>query len=135
MQQLPIGTSDVLSLTNAHRQAVAGDAASNAQTPEEVREAAKSFEAFFLHTALEQMSKGLGTDDYFGGGNAEAIWRSYLNEEIGKDMAESGGIGIANIVERDLLGADATYAPPRNHPFHSLSQELPDALPLPLKGR
>ncbi|MCH9780834.1 MAG: rod-binding protein [Alphaproteobacteria bacterium] len=83
------------------------------------RKAAQSFEAFFLRTALEDMSKGLSVDHPFGGGNAENVWRGFLNEELGKSMAEAGGIGLADIVERELLGISQITQPPR--------QQLPAA--------
>ncbi len=67
------------------------------------RKAAESFEAFFLARMLDTMFSGIKTDGLFGGGNAEAIYRSMMNEEYGRLIARAGGIGIADAVEREIL--------------------------------
>ena len=47
----------------------------------------------------------------FGGGNGERIWRSFLIEEYGDLIAKTGGIGIADAVERQLLRAQEASEP------------------------
>ncbi len=76
------------------------DAAAGRTSP---REAAESFEAFFLARMLDTMFSGIKTDGLFGGGNAENIYRSMMNQEYGRLMARAGGIGIADAVEREIL--------------------------------
>ncbi|MBZ8131807.1 rod-binding protein [Afifella sp. IM 167] len=65
----------------------------------------RSFEAMvltsFVQTMLPQSSSGL-----FGSGSAGQIWRSMLAEQIAKQMADSGGVGIA-----DQLQAETRTAP------------------------
>ena len=65
--------------------------------------AAKSFEAFFIGHYLEQMFSGIRTDGIFGGGNSENIYRSLMLQEIGKNIAANGGVGIADAVQREIL--------------------------------
>ena len=31
------------------------------------------------------------------------IWKSLMVDEVGKSMAKNGGIGIADMIQRDLL--------------------------------
>lgn len=71
--------------------------------PQGVREAAEEFEAVFLAQMLAPMFEGLKTDEMFGGGPGEDIYRSVLVEEYGKAIARSGGVGIADAVQRELL--------------------------------
>ncbi|MEK9969529.1 MAG: rod-binding protein [Ferrovibrio sp.] len=67
------------------------------------RKTAQEFEAFFLSQMFEAMSAGVKTDGPLGGGQAEANWRSFLNDEYGKTMSKGRGIGIANMVYDQML--------------------------------
>jgi len=49
------------------------------------------------------MSSGLETDETFGGGQSEKIFKSMLNDEYAKSMSRQGGIGIADMVYREIL--------------------------------
>ena len=48
-------------------------------------------------------SKGL-----FGGGPGEAAWKPMLVNEMGKMLAKSGGIGIADAVFKEMLRMQET---------------------------
>lgn len=67
------------------------------------REAAESFEAFFLSQYFEHMFVGIRTDGPFGGGQGENVFRSMLMQEYGKTVAKGGGIGIADAVYQSIL--------------------------------
>lgn len=67
------------------------------------KDAAQDFEAFFVTHAFEDMFAGIETDSMFGGGEAEGVYRSFLLQEYGKVVAKSGGIGISDMVQRQLL--------------------------------
>jgi Rod binding domain-containing protein len=71
--------------------------------PDRARETAEAFEAFFIAQLMEHMSAGLKTDGPFGGGPGEAAWRGQLNEAYGKTVAKRGGIGIADILYREMI--------------------------------
>lgn len=66
-------------------------------------EAAKAFEASFLSMMLQPMFAGLSTDAPFGGGDGEAMFKSFLTEAIAKQAAKQGGLGIADTVRREML--------------------------------
>ncbi len=69
-----------------------------------LRDTAEQFEAFFLHTVLESMTETIGSEDVLGGGgHAEKIWRSQMNEQFANAIAKSGGVGIADSVYKELL--------------------------------
>ena len=67
------------------------------------KETAVEFEAFFLSQMLNNMTSGLQTDKTFGGGEAEKIFKDMLNDEYAKSMSSQGGIGIADMVYREIL--------------------------------
>jgi Rod binding domain-containing protein len=67
------------------------------------KKAAEDFEAVFIAQMMEPMFKGLKTDGPFGGGNGEMVFRSLMIQEVGKEIAGAGGIGIADGVYREML--------------------------------
>ena len=64
---------------------------------------AVSFEASFLSSMFQTMFKGVTTSAPFGGGEGEDMWKSFLAEQMAKQVAKRGGIGIAKSVEREML--------------------------------
>ncbi len=73
------------------------------QDPKQVKKAAQEFEAVFISQMLDHMFAGVGTNEIFGGGQAEDVYRSMMIDEYGKLMAKNGGIGVADQVTRQLL--------------------------------
>lgn len=71
--------------------------------PERMRQTAEDFEASFVAQMLRPMFEGISTDAPFGGGEAEATWRGFLLDEMGKQVARSGGIGLADQVVSQML--------------------------------
>lgn len=72
-------------------------------THPQIRAAAEDFEAVFLSEMLRPMFENLQVDGLLGGGSAERIYQSFMVQEYGKSMAKAGDIGIADMVERELL--------------------------------
>ncbi len=97
---------DLSQIGNAARANKAQRVASQLQAPmasEDVRRAAEEFEAVFIAQMLAPMFEGLETDELFGGGPGEDIYRSILVEEYGKSIARAGGIGLSDIIQREIL--------------------------------
>ena len=80
-----------------------GNLSSLSKDQKAARSAAEEFEQTFLTTMLESMFAGVETKAPFGGGHAEQQFRSVLLGEYAKDMAKTGGIGIADDVYREIL--------------------------------
>lgn len=70
---------------------------------EAARKTAEEFESFFLTQMLEHMFKGVPTDGYFGGGYGEGVYRSLMLQEYGRVLSKSGGIGVADMIQRELM--------------------------------
>lgn len=67
------------------------------------REVAQNFEAVFLSQMLAPMFETIPTDSFMGGGHAEKVYRGMMVEEMGKEIAKQGGVGIADSVYREIL--------------------------------
>lgn len=70
-----------------------------------MRKVAVDFEATFLSQMLKPMFEGLKSDGAFGGGAGEDMWRGFLVEEMGKQTARVGGVGLADKVLSHMLKA------------------------------
>lgn len=67
------------------------------------RKAAEDFESVFIAQMLQPMFEGLKTDGMFGGGSGEGVFRSLMIQEVGKQVAHAGGIGISDAVYGQML--------------------------------
>ena len=94
-------------LDNAVSQAQARPAASlkGKMDPAAADKASHDFEGWMIGQMLQPMFKSVKTNGMFGGGYAEATFRDLLVDEYGKKVAESGGLGIAAMVRREILKA------------------------------
>ncbi len=64
---------------------------------------AKDFEGMFLSQMLETVWETVPTDGAMGGGTGESIFRSMMIQDIGRQMAQQGGIGLSGRVRQELL--------------------------------
>jgi Rod binding domain-containing protein len=74
-----------------------------ASDPAKIRQTASDFEAVFVAEMLKPMFDETDAEAPFGGGLAEDVWRSLQVQEFGKAIARSGGIGLADDIEREML--------------------------------
>lgn len=81
----------------------AGSSANGKSQSEKIAEAAQEFEAVFLSEMMKPMFEGIETAAPFGGGKGEEIFQSFLVQEYGKIMAQTGKIGIADHVQQELI--------------------------------
>jgi len=65
--------------------------------------AAQEFESVFLAQTVAQMHVGVTPEGPFSGGFAEETYRSLLYQEVGRQMAASGGVGIAGAVYQEMV--------------------------------
>jgi Rod binding domain-containing protein len=68
------------------------------------RQAAQEFEAVAIGQFLAPMFDTVDTSNtLFGGGAGEQQWKPMLTEEIAKQIARAGGLGIADTVLQQML--------------------------------
>lgn len=68
-----------------------------------LKEKSTELEGVFLNTLMSEMVKASDTEGMFGGGYAEETWRGMQGEEYAKNLAQNGGIGLADDILRDLI--------------------------------
>ena len=67
-----------------------------------LREACQGFEALFLDMMFREMRKTVPKDELFGESNAMDIFRDMHDTEVMKQMSSAGGIGIADMMYKQL---------------------------------
>ncbi|MBB6124319.1 rod-binding protein [Sphingobium subterraneum] len=77
-------------------------------TDAKARTAAREFEAVFLGEMTRLMMESVQSDNQFGGGHGEDMFRGVLADTMGRSMAESRtasgtGIGIADQVLAEII--------------------------------
>ena len=71
---------------------------------EQLRAQARELEGVFLNTLMKQMFSGIKTEESsFGGGFAEETWRGMQAEQLSNQIAENGGLGLAESLIGDLI--------------------------------
>lgn len=71
---------------------------------EQVKKLANEFESLFLDIIVRSMRQSIQKSGLIDGGNAEEIYRSLLDSEYSKNMAAQRTTGIADAIEKQLLG-------------------------------
>lgn len=73
-----------------------------------LKDACRDMEAVFLNLMMQKMRDTVPKSTLTDGGNAENIMRSMLDSELTKNMAQAGGIGLADMLYRQLSMATTT---------------------------
>ncbi len=100
-------TTSLLTLQSAQTQARAGTqtavtSAMAGPSQDKHGKLGLDFEAMCLSNLLSPMFEGLKTDG-IGGGEGEEAMRSFYIDAIAKGMAQRGGLGISDMMQRELL--------------------------------
>jgi Rod binding domain-containing protein len=95
----------VLQLTQEAGQnaAAAPSAVKQQSQAEAVRKAAESFEEMFISQLLQNMPSGTDPNGPFGGGQAEGVYQSMMNDQYAKTISKHGGIGLSDTLQREIL--------------------------------
>jgi Rod binding domain-containing protein len=68
----------------------------------EIREAAEGFEGIFMSILVEEMMKSTEVAE------ANPLYSGLMTEKLGDQLAGSGGIGLADLLERQLGGGPSS---------------------------
>lgn len=74
--------------------------------PAVLREVAGQFEALFIETMLSSMREASLGDPLFGNSNQHEMYESMLDQQLAVEMASGRGIGLADMLVRQLAGTD-----------------------------
>jgi len=67
-----------------------------------LKEACQDFESIFLYFLLKQMRSTVPKTGFISGGKAEEVFQQMLDEELAKEMAKAGGIGLGKMLEEQF---------------------------------
>lgn len=81
----------------------AGGTAGTTQDDAKLKDACQQMEAVFLNMMYNKMQESVPKSKLFGeDSQAEDIMRSMLNTEMTKNMAKAGGIGLADMIYKQM---------------------------------
>ena len=91
------------STTSARTAALKAKAAAKGVDLAKIDATSQEFEGQFISQMMESMWSGIDTDGPLGGGEAEGMYRSMLNDQYGQLISKAGGIGVASYVKNEML--------------------------------
>ena len=78
--------------------------AARARNMEAIDQAAQDFEAMFITEMMKPMfEEVMKPDPMFGGGKGEEVFSGMMLTEYGKMMAQTGQLGIADMVKQEMI--------------------------------
>ena len=69
----------------------------------EIRKVAKEFQSLFVEMMLKSMRETVKQDKLTGGGHGEEVYNSLLDQEYANAISRRGNLGIAEMIEKQLL--------------------------------
>ncbi|WP_353238147.1 rod-binding protein [Limnohabitans sp.] len=71
-----------------------------------IRKTAEQFEAYFIQQMMKTMRESIEKSDLVDGGNME-MYQDLMDKEVSLSMAKRGGMGMADMLERQMHQAQA----------------------------
>ncbi|NMA02719.1 MAG: muramidase [Clostridia bacterium] len=72
------------------------------QDDQKLKEACRQLESIFVHQMLSQMRNSIPSDGYLQPNHGEKIFQDMLDQEYAQKISQAGGIGIADMIYRQL---------------------------------
>jgi len=83
-------------------------AAAGQNDPAALREVASQFEALFLQSMLKNMREASLGDPIFGNSDQHEMYQEMMDQQLAVEMASGKGIGLADMLVRQLGGQEAS---------------------------
>lgn len=88
--------------------------------PAALREVATQFEALFLQTMLKSMRDASLGDPLFGDSEQMEMYEGMMDQQLAVELASGKGVGLADLLVRQLGGTAAAESPDRPQQEYSL---------------
>jgi Rod binding domain-containing protein len=75
----------------------------------ELKQVAQNFESIFIQMMFKEMRNSVEKSNLFGNSQATEFFESMKDEEMSKQLAASGGIGLGNMVYQSLKKATESH--------------------------
>ncbi|HEY4544803.1 MAG TPA: rod-binding protein [Pedomonas sp.] len=69
----------------------------------QTRAALEEFESVLIGEMVNTMFSTVETDSMFGGGQAEEVYRSMMGQEMGREIARRGGLGLTPALLNEVI--------------------------------
>lgn len=86
------------------------------QTPHTLREAAQEFESIFLAKLFESMRETVPNGGILGSDSGTKTFQQMLDQELSRQIAHAGGLGIGELLYRQFAGSAPQTASPSGQP-------------------
>lgn len=107
LQLASIAASAAIGVAKSIAGSVAEDTTStnvSSASATKAKKTATDFEKMFLENSLDRMTQSEGTDGPLGeNGTGGGVYRSMLTKEYANKIVQSGGVGIADSVFREMM--------------------------------
>lgn len=87
---------------NTEAKLKAAQDAKEAKEDAKLKEACKGFEAMFLNMMYREMRNTVPKNELFGNSNADDILRDMLDTQMVDNIADGGGVGLADMLYKQL---------------------------------
>lgn len=78
------------------------ESAMSEKDQEKLRTVCRDFESVFLNMMLQSMRATVPKSDFLGEEKGREMFEGMLDQELTKDMAKAGGVGLADMLFRQL---------------------------------
>ncbi len=72
-----------------------------------IHKAAVEFQSLFVEMMLKTMRETVSQDKLTGGGHGEEVYSSFLDREYASAISRRGGLGLAEMIERQMLARES----------------------------
>ena len=80
----------------------------------QAKKVSQDFEALLTGMMMKSMRATVGKDKLTGGGHGEEVYRSMLDQEYANvSVKRGGGLGIAKIIEKDIIRQESRKIAPK----------------------
>jgi flagellar protein FlgJ len=101
--KIPFAIADILYSKDSLQRSLKPGKAQAADKPDpQLRNACSKMESLFIYHLLKEMRSTIDKSGFISGGRAEEIYTSMLDSEMAKEASERGGIGLADLLLRQL---------------------------------
>lgn len=81
---------------------------------QQAKKVSQDFEVLFVGMMMKSMRATVGKDTLTGGGHGDEVYRSMLDQEYATaSVKRGGGIGIAKIIEKDIIRQESRKVAPK----------------------
>jgi Rod binding domain-containing protein len=94
-----------------------------------IRKTAEQFEAYFIQQMMKTMRESIEKSDLVDGGNMD-MYQDLMDKEVSLSMAKRGGMGLADMLERQMNMAQAMSTQDALRLQNPAPHSSPQALPL-----